>query len=136
LQFYHFMVDNYVAQVCEVVNIHRVASSCIGISDESRRDHRQHQLSSPPLCLLRRSGHAISIHYYYHVTPSNTHYPPHMLSHKSLIITSCKEQVSSVSIHQIHPCRFVFGFSPIQKSHIFLGFLVHRHSLDCIGVSF
>jgi hypothetical protein len=47
---------------------------------------------------------AIIIHYYYHVTPSNTHHPPHMLSHTSLIITSSKERGNSMhlSIHQEH----------------------------------
>jgi hypothetical protein len=33
----------------------------------------------------------VTIQYYYHVAPSNTHHPPHMLSHTSLIIKSSKE---------------------------------------------
>jgi hypothetical protein len=31
LQFYYFVFEGYIAQVCKVVNIHRVASCCIGI---------------------------------------------------------------------------------------------------------
>jgi hypothetical protein len=34
---------------------------------------------------------AITIHYYYQVTPSNTHRPTHMLSHTSWIKTINKE---------------------------------------------
>jgi hypothetical protein len=33
----------------------------------------------------------VTIHYYYQVTPSNTHHPAHMLSHTSWIRTSNKE---------------------------------------------
>jgi hypothetical protein len=32
----------------------------------------------------------VTIHYYYQVTPSNTHHPTHMLSHTSWIKTSYK----------------------------------------------
>jgi hypothetical protein len=38
------VVDGYVAQVCEVVNIRRVESCYIGIRDLARRDHRRHQV--------------------------------------------------------------------------------------------
>jgi hypothetical protein len=44
LQLYRYVVDGYVAQVCEVVNIRRVESCCIGIRDLARRDHRRHQV--------------------------------------------------------------------------------------------
>jgi hypothetical protein len=33
---------------------------------------------------------AVIIHYYYEVTPSNTHHPPHILSHTSWIKTTNK----------------------------------------------
>jgi hypothetical protein len=47
---------------------------------------------------------AVTIHYYYHVTASNTYHPPHMLSHTCLIITSSKEQGNNMHllIHQAH----------------------------------
>jgi hypothetical protein len=46
----------------------------------------------------------VTIQYYYHVTPSNTHHPPHMLSYTSLIITISKDQGNNMhlSIHQEH----------------------------------
>jgi hypothetical protein len=34
----------------------------------------------------------VTIHYYYQVTPSNTHHSPHMISHTSWIRTSNKER--------------------------------------------
>jgi hypothetical protein len=47
---------------------------------------------------------AVIIHYYYQVTPSNTHHPPHMLSHTSWIRTSNKERGNNMHllIHQEH----------------------------------
>jgi hypothetical protein len=46
----------------------------------------------------------ITINYYHHVTLSNTHHPPHMLSHASLIIASSKERGNNmhISIYQEH----------------------------------
>jgi hypothetical protein len=45
----------------------------------------------------------VTIHHY-HVTPSNTHHPPHMLSHNSWIRTSNKERGNNMHllIHQEH----------------------------------
>jgi hypothetical protein len=45
---------------------------------------------------------AVTIHYYYHITPSNTHHPPFMLSHTGWVITSNKEQGNNMHllIHQ------------------------------------
>ena len=47
---------------------------------------------------------AVTTHYYHHVIPSNTHHPPHMLLHTSLIRTSNKEQGNNMHllIHQEH----------------------------------
>jgi hypothetical protein len=47
---------------------------------------------------------AITIYYYYEVTRSNTHHPPHMLSHTSWIRTSNKEWCNNIHllIHQEH----------------------------------
>jgi hypothetical protein len=44
----------------------------------------------------------VTIYYYYQVTPSDTHHPPHMLSHTSWIKTSNKEQGNNMHllIHQ------------------------------------
>jgi hypothetical protein len=51
-------------------------------------------------------GHEIdvTIHYYYQVTLSNTHHPPHMVSHTSQIRTSNKERGNNMHllIHQEH----------------------------------
>jgi hypothetical protein len=46
----------------------------------------------------------VTIHYYYHITPSNTHHPPHMLSHICLVITSSKKRGNNMHlfIHQQH----------------------------------
>src|SRR4051812_30191106 len=59
------MVDDYVAQVCEVVNIQRVESYCIGNQGSSKESSSTtYKLSITALifsvCLLRRSGHPIS----------------------------------------------------------------------------
>ena len=40
LQLYNFVVDGYVAQECEVVNIRRVEGCCIGIRVLARRIHQ------------------------------------------------------------------------------------------------
>jgi hypothetical protein len=40
----------------------------------------------------------VTIHYYYQVTPSNTHPPPHMLSHTCWIRTSNKKQGNNMHI--------------------------------------
>jgi hypothetical protein len=46
----------------------------------------------------------VIIHYYYQLTPSNTHHPPHMLSHTSWIRTINKEPGNNIYllIHQEH----------------------------------
>jgi hypothetical protein len=47
---------------------------------------------------------AVIIHYYYQVTISNTHHPPHILSHTSWIIRSNNEWGNNIYllIHQEH----------------------------------
>jgi hypothetical protein len=46
----------------------------------------------------------VTIHYYYHVSPSNTHHFSYMLSHTCLIITSSKKWDNNmhIFIHQKH----------------------------------
>jgi hypothetical protein len=52
------------------------------------------------------AAHEIDVtnQYYYQFTPSNTHHPPHMLSHTSWVRTSNKEWASDMHllIHQEH----------------------------------
>ena len=79
---------------------------------------------------------AVTTHYYHHLTPSNTHHPPHMLLHTGLIRTSNKERGNNMhqSIHQDHNKDSNLIDHPIKYKihHIEITYMCHNHDRQLI----